>query len=234
MSRERLDPNSYESYLLSALGESSSLAEKHNRDLVPFFLSFAGPESSSKLPRFKMTAWLTLLSKFTNPKALHSTDTLHSLYLSLLSHPDRALQKLSLKCLLAYKSPHLSPHEARLDALLDDTRWREELTALDMNKFQPQDRPELVGVIIRLLFGMMLEKRGRSRGADRRAAVLGTLGGCTGEELELLVDLMLRPMESNSSARREGGFTIRVVPLGVSEKQQVGYLTLLGDVMENL
>jgi U3 small nucleolar RNA-associated protein 20 len=217
-----------------ALGESFSLAEKHNRDLVPFFLSFAGPESSSKLPRFKLNAWLTLFSKFTNPKALHSTDVLHSLYLSLLSHPDRSLQRLSLTCLLAYKSAHLSPHEDGLTALLDDTRWREELTALDMDKFQSQDRPELVGVIIRLLFGMMLEKRGRSRGVDRRAAILGALGGCTDQELELLVDLMLRPMESDSSARREGEFGLRAVPAIISEKQQVGYLTLLGDVLKNL
>ena len=121
-----------------------------------------------------------------------------------------------------------------LHALLDDVRWREELTALDMGKFQPQDRPELVGVIIRLLYGMMLEKRGRSRGADRRASVLGTLGGCTDEELELLVDLMLRPMGSSSSARRDGAFAVRIVPADVSEKQQVGYLTLLGDVVKNL
>ena len=103
-----------------------------------------------------------------------------------------------------------------------------------MNSFQPQDRPEVIDVIIRLLFGMMLEKKGRSRGADRRAAILGTLGACTDRELELLVDLMLRPMGSDSSARREDEFTLRAVPADVSEKQQVGYLTLLGDVLKNL
>jgi len=123
-------------------------AQKHNRDLVLFLLSFAGPESSSKLPRSKLNGWLTLFSKFTNPRALHMTDILHSLFLTLISHPDCSLQRLSLRCLLAYKSPHLSSHEDQLSALLDDTRWREELTALDMGKFQPQDRPELVDVII--------------------------------------------------------------------------------------
>jgi len=81
---------------------------------------------------------------------------------------------------------------------------------------------------------MMLEKKGQSRGADRRAAVLGTLGGCTDEELGLLVDLMLRPMGSESSARRQGEFAIRSVSADISDKQQVGYLTLLGDVLKNL
>src|SRR3984885_3466733 len=45
---------------------------------------------------------------------------------------------------------------------------------------------------------------------------------------------MLRPMESDSSARREGEFALRAVPAIISEKQQVGYLTLLGDVLKNL
>lgn len=230
-----MDHASYESQLLSALGECCSLTERHNRDLVPFFLSVAGPESPLKLPRFKLNAWLTLFSKFANPKALHSTDILHALYLSLLSHADRSLQRLSLTCLLAYKSPHLVPHADRLHNLIDDTRWREELTALDIAKIEPQDRQDLVDIIIRLLFGMMLEKRGRSRGADRRAAVLSTLGGCNDLELGILVDLMLRPIGSNSTLRqREGTFSLRPIPSGIPEKQQVGFLTLLGDVLKNL
>ena len=40
-----------------------------------------------------------------------------------------------------------------------------------------------MGVIVQLLLGVMLEKKGRSRGAYRRAAVLGMLGGCIDEEL---------------------------------------------------
>lgn len=224
----------YESQLLFALGEAPALAEKYNRDIVPFFLSFAGPDAPSKLARHKLTAWLTLFSKFNNPKALFSTDILHSLYLSLLSHPDRALQRLALTCTLAYKSPHLAPHENRLHALLDDNRWREELVALNIDAFEFRDRKELVDVIIRLFFGMMLEKRGRSRGADRRAAVLGTLAGCSNEELGLLVDLMLQPLGFSSSSRKESDFAVRDVPIGLSEKQQIGFLTLLGDVLKNL
>lgn len=231
---ERFSQSSYEAQLLAALGVAPMLAEKHSRDLVPLFLSLAGPGSLAKLPRHKMTAWLTLFSQFANPKALCSAEALHALYRDLLAHPDRALQRLALTCVLAYKSPRLAPHANRLHALLDDNRWREELTALDIGTLELQDRSELVDVLVRLLFGMMLEKRGRSRGADRRAAVLGTLGGCTDAELGLLVDLMLRPMQSHSLARRDGDFALRPVPAGVSEKQQIGFLTLLGDVLKHL
>ncbi|OSX61435.1 hypothetical protein POSPLADRAFT_1144486 [Postia placenta MAD-698-R-SB12] len=231
---DRFDPNTYEAQLLSTLGECSSLAEKHSRDLVPFFLSLAGPDATSKLPRHKLSSWLTLFSKFVNPKALRSTETMKSLYVSLLSHADRPLQRLALSCLLTYKSPHLSPHEDMLRSLLDDTTWRDDLTQLDIAEMEQTDRAELVDVIIRLLFGLMLEKRGRSRGADRRAAVLSAFGGCTDEELRLLIDLMLRPILSDAVLDAEEPFTIHEVSNSVSEKQQIGFLTLLGDVLKHL
>lgn len=71
----------------------------------------------------------------------------------------------------------------------------------------------------------MLESRGRSRGADRRAAVLSASGGCTDEELGLPVDSMLpgQPLGSTSSARKEGKFEVNGIGEDVSEKQQVGF-----------
>lgn len=232
--RDRLDVLSYEFQLLLTLGECPSLAERHNRELVPYFLSLAGPNAPSKLPKQKLNAWLVLFAKFTNPKALHSTEALRALYTSLLSHHDRALQKAALNCLLSYKSPHLTSHEEKIRILVDETRWRDELSSLDFDLIESQDREEVVDVVVRLLFGLMLEKKGRSRGADRRAAVLGALGRCTDEELGLLVDLMLYPLGSTSAARREGPFAVVVVDSMVSEKQQTGFLTLLGDVLRNL
>ena len=213
----------------------SGLAEKRNRDLIPHFLSLAGSDVPTKIPRAKLRAWLSLFSKFSNPKSLHATETLRSIYVSLLSHPDRLMQKLSLSCLLTYKSPCLSFHTERLDGLLDDTRWREELVSLDLNEVEIAHRSEFVDVLIRLLFGLMLEKGKRNRGADRRAAILAALAGCTDQELGLLVDLMLGPFQSDRMARNEDeGFKLRVLAEEVTEKQQLGYLTLLGDVLKNL
>lgn len=234
MTGDRFDHISYESQLLSALGECSALAEKHSRDLVPHFLSLAGPDAPSKYPRQKMTAWLTLFSKFSNPKALRSADAMHALYISFLSHPDRALQRIALACLLTFKSPHLAPHGDMLRGLLDDTRWRDELTQLSMVDIEAQDRAELVDVIIRMLFGMMLEKRGRTRGADRRAAVLTTLAGCTDEELHLLVDLMITPVRTTLDRRASSHYQVHDMADDVPQKNQLGFLTLLGDVMKNL
>ncbi|KAF9222298.1 hypothetical protein BS17DRAFT_735750 [Gyrodon lividus] len=232
---DRFDPLSYETQLLLTLGQCASLTEKRNRELVPFFLSIAvNDDVVFSLPRHKLSAWLTLFSKFTNPKALHSTDTLFALHRSLLSHPDRALQLVALTCLLTYKSPDIVRHEETLRHLLDDTLWRDELANFDLSSIDPGDRPVLVDVMIRLLFGVMLERKGRTKGGDRRAAVLGALAVCSEDELRLLVDLMLKPMRSSSREWQDGGFALVEIAPSVSPKQQVGFLNLLGEVLRNL
>lgn len=236
MPSDRFDPVSFETQLLLTLGQCSSLAEKHNRELVPFFLSMAADDDTvSGLPRYKLNAWLTLFSKFTNPKALHSAETLFALYRTLLSHPDRALQTVALSCVFTYKPANLVRHEETLRRFLDDTLWRDELAHLDLASTDATDRPMFVDVTIRLLFGIMLEKKGRTRGGDRRTAVLGALSVCSEDELGLLVDLMLKPMGSSSRAGQDGGeFVLAEVPLSVSPKQQVGFLNLLGEVLRHL
>ena len=246
--REKFDPQSYETQLLSALGQCSSLAEKNNRELVSFFLSLTSngnldsivTEDESPLilvprllPRPKLSSYLNLFSKFSNPKALYATETLRALYVGLLSHPDRSLQNVSLSCLLTYKSPALRSQEEKFRSLLDDTNWRDELTTLNINELEQNDRKEIVDVLIRLLFGKMLEKRGRARGADRRAAILTALGSCDDEELGLLIELMLKPLGLD----RMSSITADSAKVGLdmlSEKQQTGFLTLLGDVLKNL
>ncbi|KAF8641440.1 hypothetical protein AX16_009953 [Volvariella volvacea WC 439] len=239
---DRFDPNSYYFQLLATLGECVSLAEKHNRDLVPFFLSISSPGddgSVSKLSKQRLSAWLTLFSKFTNPKGIRSAEQLHQLYVTLLSHPERNLQSLALSCLLTYKSPSLLACKDNIRVLLDDTRWRDVLTAFEFDEIEGKHRAEVVDVVIRLLFGLMLEKKARgSRGnADRRAAILSALGRCTDDELGILVNLMIKPLvlrdgaEANEQPRT---FALRKFDVSVTDKQKMGFLTLLGDVIKSL
>ncbi|CAK5281436.1 unnamed protein product [Mycena citricolor] len=213
-----------EPQLLSCLGDCASLVQKHNRDLIPLFLSLS-------LSKSKLSSWLTLFSKLPNPKALHGTETLHALYLDTLSHADRSLQSLALSCILTYKPPRLGAHEEVLRALLDDTRWREQLSQLELAQMEPQDREAFMPILIRLLFGLMLERRSRGKGADRRAAVLGTLSGCTSDELGLLVDLMLKSLKADRSSGRDEPLQLSE---DVSDKQQIGFIQLLGDVLKHL
>ncbi|EIW80199.1 hypothetical protein CONPUDRAFT_124919 [Coniophora puteana RWD-64-598 SS2] len=203
-------------------------------------MQVVGPDQTTgakprKMPRTKMHAWLTLFGKFVNPKAIYASETLRTLYLSLLAHPDRTLQRDALACMLSYRPPHLLPYAETFQTLLDDAKGRDALASLDFASVEPQARPEFVGVAIRLLFGLMRERRGKSRIGERRAAVLGALAACSEDELALLVDLMLAPLGTDSAARREGEFRIRDIRgEAVSPKVQVGFLNLLGDVLKNL
>jgi U3 small nucleolar RNA-associated protein 20 len=125
--------------------------------------------------------------------------------------------------------------------LLDDTRWRDELAFFNLGLDSPDKsaeggleinaRKEVLDIIIRLLFGVMLGGKGKSKGpgaGDRRKAVLNALAGCGEDELGLLVDLMLRPFGWN----RDGAATSNSA--GAGDKQISGFLTLLGDVLKGL
>ena len=61
-----------------------------------------------------------------------------------------------------------------------------------------------------------------ARGADRRAAVLGMLGGCTDEELGMFVELLLKPMGSSSSVYRDGVFAFAWCPRLLRKSSRVG------------
>lgn len=119
-------------------------------------------------------------------------------------------------------------------ALLDDARWRDELTKLDLDEIDDRDRPEFVSTFIRLLYGLMLEKRGNSKTGERRGVVVSAFAGCRDDELELLVKLMLGPLYREDLTDAEGQFVHRPVPESFSEAQQVGYLNLLEGVLRNL
>ena len=205
------------------------MAERHNRDLIPLFLGQASPSGPAKLPRAKLAAWFALFSNFTNPRVLHSTQTLHDIYTSFLSYPDRSLQGLALSCLCTYKPPHLLPHADRLRGLLDDSRWRDELAQLDITSISGEERPTVVDAVVRLLFGFVRERRTR----DRRGTVLAALGGCTDSELNLLVSLMLQDVLPAALETTEVGAVPSVSRNG-SLKQQIGFLHLLGDVLKHL
>ena len=76
-----------------------------------------------------------------------------------------------------------------------------------------------MGVIVRLLFGVLLEKRGP---AEPIVALLSwACWGCTDEELGMFVELLLRPMGSSSSVR-DGVFAFARCPRLLLKSSRVG------------
>ena len=174
--------------------------------------------------------WMELFTKFVNPKAAYRSSELHDLYLRVLSKGDVKLQGLAVSCLMTYKSANLVPYEENLRNLLDDSKFRDELARFDLGQnseaINDGHRDEIVPVSIRLLYGILTARRGRSSAqglAARKRAVLTAVSGCSSTELSVLIDLMLESFESETGELSE-----------TAGRQQMGYLSLLADVLKHL
>ncbi|ORY25251.1 hypothetical protein BCR39DRAFT_485643 [Naematelia encephala] len=238
ISHDRLDVLNYEAQLLAALTASPLVAEKHTRLLVPTFFSIARHEELASLMQLsrkqlqqRTAYWLELFAHFVNPKAAYRTDELQALYLDILAKGDQKMQGLALKCLLTYKSPKLLPYEEQLKGLLDDAKFRDTLVhfqlGVDGDTIDPVHRDEVVPVAIRLLFGVVTSRRGRSSTAQgqgaKKQAVLTALSSVSSEELGTLVDLMLEQFPKDTGT-----------VFAVAGRQQLGFLALLQDVLRYL
>ena len=240
VSSDRLDVLNYEAQLLAALAAISSTTEKHTRVVAPAFFAVAeqledGEETlfsthlSTRQRQQRTANWMELLATFVNPKAAFRSEELHALYLRILAKGDVKLQGLAISCLLTYKSSKLVPYEDNLRHLLDDSKYRDELARFtlgtDSETINPADRDEIIPVAIRVLYGILTSRRGRSSSQTiiaRKRAALTALSGCTPEELATLVDLMLEPFS---------GVDLGV---GAAGRQQIGFLSLLSDVLRYL
>ncbi|WVF66714.1 hypothetical protein IAT40_001456 [Kwoniella sp. CBS 6097] len=259
MPHDRLDVLNYEAQLLGTLVAVPFIAEKHSRAIIPVFFTIARQSEdadeevrsthlSTKQLQARTASYLELFAKFVNPKAAFRTDELHTLYLDILSKGEPRLQGLALKCLMTYKSSKLVPYQDTLETLLEDSKFRDELARLRLAEstsdyglqtqdksapaktrvviIDPSHRDEALPVIIRLLYGIITSRRGRSSTAQgqtaRKQAVLTTLSGCSSDELSTLIDLMLEPFGTDMD------------DINVAGRQQIGYLTLLTDVLRYL
>ncbi|KAI3617669.1 hypothetical protein CBS9595_003578 [Malassezia furfur] len=171
--------------------------------------------------------------------SLHASNTLWTHFVALCAHPELPIQRGALTCLLAWKHAWLEHHADRLRHLLDPVQFRETLAQLDLRagaEMFASHRDELMPIVLRLLYGLMVSRRAtRTSGAGqhaRRTAILDALYECSAEELGLLVDLMLHAFPDHGAVRG-GTFCMGDAP-HATPRQQLGVLTFLGDVLRRL
>lgn len=238
----RLDRRNYEVQLLELLCQNPAIAQKHNKLVIGAYFKYCQPDEDDieqghmlgKSARTRLVNWLPLISKFNAPKCLYRSDELRTSLYSILADPDSTLRTLALECIFIWKDGGILRHQEHLMDLMDSSKFRDTLLKLSFTSNGDQvsdgDRAEVIPVAIRILYGCMLMNGGRGSTAQsqapRRAAILSTLKSFSATELNLLVDLMLSPLKSTPNTKSMGG------PL--SSKKQLGFLTLLGDVMKSL
>ncbi|KAG8902825.1 U3 snoRNP protein [Tulasnella sp. 403] len=234
----QLDIANYETQLINLLTQQPHIVENNHLPFVTFFLE----QNSPRMQRSRLVQYLTLFSKFKKPWTIHESDLLHSFYMSLLTETDKPLQRVALSCVLTYKSPNLKPFETKLKEMLDDIRWREAMTNWTFEELTSENREEVINVLMRLLYGLLLNKKSKSKSTSRRNAILALIGGAHPEELHILANLMLTPfgglerlMEHHAQGSSSGvtPYTLR----GTNEArrgQMAGFLFLLEDAMRIL
>ncbi|XP_053937766.1 small subunit processome component 20 homolog [Cuculus canorus] len=156
----------------------------------------------------QLIAHLKVFSKFSNPRSLFLEQKLNALYIQLLSHQDQNVQRIALDCIMTYKHPHLLPYRENLQRLLEDKTFKEEIVHFSISEetsvVKMEHRPDLIPVLMRILYGRMRNKtgsktQGKSAAGTRMSIVLRFLAGSLPEEIRMFLDLLFEAVKQFSN-----------------------------------
>ncbi|BFZ58380.1 U3 snoRNP protein [Savitreella phatthalungensis] len=177
------DPRSQAIKILMGL---TSLAEQHNRDLVPLFL--------------EGTSLLELFSKFDNPGAAYRADEVRAKAMSLLGTRDNRTQTHALDLLMHFRDKALTPYEDNLKNLLGQTRSRDEITTfLQVNEgdspIEDDHRAAVIPVVARILYGKMMDRRHNTSAkhgqANTRTIILSAVATLRQQDIAEFIPLFI-------------------------------------------
>lgn len=192
-------PASARAQSLRMLAAAPGIAEKRSRQLVPMFLSWANKQNDDVEPadgsdatpsgwtRKDQKSQLDLFGLFTNPRSLFRTAEVHICLLQLLGNGDIEIQKSALKAIFTWKNSSIRPYEENLLNLLDEARFKDEITILLQGQtlVQAEHREALMPVLLRLLYGRSISRKGSASGRQ----------GMEGRRLTILRNLNIKDIE---------------------------------------
>lgn len=247
---DRLPANA-RSQALKILNVVPALAEKRSRRLVPFFLSWNRTVPESEVSEddeeehagqvswslYDRKAILGVFSQFSNPRVLYQHERVYAALLGCLANGDAEVQKLALKAILAWKQEGVKPYQENLEYLLDDARFKDELTVLLQGGtvIQPEHRADLMPVLLRLLYGRMIAKKGTPGGRHgpqtTRLSVLRNLDlDATGRFIQIALGELRNVRVVNESGLIEASFKGTLLPL----RNQLGFLNMAETIIKEL
>ena len=247
---------------LRVLNGIPQIAEKHSRLLVPVLLDWVNNTDTElvrehevkdrdqvlgsfniKWARKDQKAMLSLFAQFTNPKVLYKTNEVYSTLLSLLGNGDVEIQKSALKAILTWKNAGINRYEENLFNLLDDARFREQISVFldvgeDDSELQEEHRDALMPIILRLLYGKVITRSGSASGRrgqeSKRKAVFIALTRFGDGALEQFLRIALGPLNGILVTRSQGLNEDMLQQEFLSPRKQVGLLNMLEDLLETL
>ncbi|RCI15229.1 hypothetical protein L249_6924 [Ophiocordyceps polyrhachis-furcata BCC 54312] len=234
---------------LKVLGALPAIAERRTRQLVPDFLSWAAEEEGAPdaegTSRDQPSSWtladrkavLGVFSQFVNPRALYQNEEVYRALLRLLGNGDVDIQKLALKAILTWKQDGVKAYQENLEYLLDDARFKNEITVFLQgdNVIKPEHRSELMPVLLRLLYGRTIAKKGAASGRNGlQTTRLTVLRNLSVEDLGGFLDIAagklreVRP--AVASDQRKKLFGQALIPV----RKQMGFLNMIFSLISEL
>ncbi|CAM1506874.1 Fc.00g065150.m01.CDS01 [Cosmosporella sp. VM-42] len=224
------------------------IVEKRSRQLVPHFLAWASDEDQvldssdneqdrSEGPTWSLTdrkAMLGVFSQFTNPRVLYQHEEVYTALLQLMENGDVEVQKLVLKAILTWKQEGVKAYQENLEYLLDEARFKNELTVFlqSDNLIKPEHRVELMPILLRLLYGRTISKKGAASGRHGlQATRLAVLRNLAIEDMGSFLEIAtgkLKDVRVVGSPKRF--FNEAIIPV----RKQVGFLNMMSSVISEL
>jgi U3 small nucleolar RNA-associated protein 20 len=239
------EPRTARAQALRVLNLTPKIAERRSRQLVPMFLSYAGrdvqsaefeetedTQSQSDWSRADQKSLLSIFCLFNNPKVLYRNEDVFSALLVLLQNGDVEIQKSALKAIFTWKLPYVKPYEEQLLNLLDEARFKDDLTVLIHNEesIQAQHREEVMAVILRILYGRSIS-RGKTSMEARRITILRAL---TTEDIGKFMDLVLGPLINVSILGSGDELDAELRRDILDTRKQVGFMNMIEDILREL
>lgn len=236
---------------LKVLLRIPKMGEKYSSCLVPHILWQPADEEEEEETQdswsFKdRVTLLEVFSNFSKPETLLHTDLVYERYLYFLANRTASIQKIALKCVFTYKNPILKKYSESLNALLDDTQFKDEVSQLltpsdNEGTIHTEDRGTVLPFVIRILFGRAQVAKSGGVKQGRRFAVLTGIHSLEKPYLELFSQLMVDRLDcaafTNTGKSVVAADTKSFLPSSdpvqfeSSLRRQLGFVTFLEELV---
>ncbi|QPH00578.1 hypothetical protein C2857_004331 [Epichloe festucae Fl1] len=244
-------PTTARSRGLKVLNAIPAVAEKRSRQLVPHFLCWATEEgdndddSADESFQDQASTWsladrkaiLGIFAQFVNPKVLYNHAKVYEALLLLMENGDGEMQRLALKSILTWKQDGVIAYKENLEYLLDEARFKNELAVFLQGDdiIKPEHRAELMPVLLRLLYGRTIAKKGVASGRNGlQATRLAVLRNLSVQDMGSFLDIAakrlkdVRVVASKAQQKKLFGDPI------ITPRKQIGFLNMTSSLISEL
>ncbi|KAL1891217.1 U3 snoRNP protein [Ceratocystis pirilliformis] len=237
---------------LKAFAAVPLIAESKSRLFIPHFLSWsvndeeAAKNMSQETDHQVQKSWslsdrkamLKVIEQFINPCVLFQHKKVYDALLSLLENGDVDIQRLALKGILTWKQDGVKPYAERLETLLDDSKFKNELTLMFQGEqeIQPGHRAELMPVLLRLLYGRTISKKGIASGRHGlQATRLAVLRNLSVTDLGAFIEISLGALRGVKILDGNGQLKTEIVDQEIIPvRQMFGFLNMASSLTSEL